>query len=298
MTLTTQQAPQWLHSTTGSTFEIGRGLGQGGMGYVYLAQRRDLAAKRNELVALKMLRPSAPEQARRLFYREGALLPRLQHPNIVRLIERGRGALGTGGAVDYLTLEYVAGQTIEDVLRRSQRPLPLDALLGMLAQLTSALDYLHQRGVVHCDLKPSNIMVEHAAPRVVLLDFGIARAPDFVGQLAAVGTPEYMAPEQADAQAACDGRADIYALGILLYECLTAKRLFPSRSTADIRTGKAVTVDREALAATVAPALAVVIAQCLSRLPEDRYATASQVFEGLCSAAQALLPPAPGGGER
>ena len=289
------QRTQTLYSTTGSTLEVGRSLGAGGMGHVYLAQRRDDTAHVGKLVALKILRPDAPEQARRLFYREGALLPRLHHPGIVGAIERGRGALSGAGTVDYLTLEYIAGQTIEDLLRRTHLALSPNIVLGMLAQLTVALDYLHQRGIVHCDLKPGNIMLEHAAPRVVLLDFGIARAPDFDGQLAAVGTPQYMAPEQADAQATCDGRTDIYALGVLIYECMTARRMFPQRTTADIRQGKLLTLDSTTLALAVAPPLAQVIARCLAPDPAERYPTAAALLDDLRQAVQSLMSgPYPG----
>lgn len=231
-----------LHSTTGSTFELGRPIGGGGMGHVYLAQQHRDNEQPGQLVALKLLRLNAPEQARRLFYHEGTLLPRLQNPHIVRHVESGRGVVAGIGAVDYLALGYVAGSTTEELLKKRQSPLPPATVLGIVAQITAALAYLHQRGVVHCDLKPSNIMLEHAMPRAVLIDFGIARAPDFLGQPVAVGTPQYMAPEQADAHAECDGRADIYALGVVMYELLTGQRLFARRTTADIRRGHLVSV--------------------------------------------------------
>lgn len=272
--------PALLHSTTGSTFELGRALGGGGMGHVYLAQQHR-ESESGQLVALKLLRLNAPEPARRLFYHEGTLLPRLQNPHIVRHVESGRGAVAGIGAVDYLALGYIAGSTTEDMLKQRQSPLPPAIVLGIVAQLTTALAYLHQRGVVHCDLKPGNIMLEHATPRAVLIDFGIARAPDFLGQPVAVGTPQYMAPEQADPRSECDGRADIYALGVVIYELLTGWRLFPRRTTTDIRRGHLVSITHAELAGKVALPLAQVIARCLQHNPQERYGTVGELLEDM-----------------
>lgn len=296
---TTQQMlgskPQMLYSTTGSTFEIGRTLGDGGMGSVYLAFQQTSHARRHErrLVAIKLLRPDAPNQARRLFYHEGVLLPRLRHHNIVRYVEHGRGAIPGVGTLDYLAISYIAGKTIEDLLRSRCGPLPLATVVGIIAQLTSALEYLHQRGIVHCDLKPSNIMLEQGAPHAILIDFGIARAPDFVGQPIAVGTPQYMAPEQTDALNECDGRADIYALGILIYELLTGRRLFVNRTTTDLRQGRMLMPDVNDLTAALHTRLVHVVTCCLQPNPEARYPTATDLFDDLLSAAQHIFEEPP-----
>lgn len=283
-----------LYGATGSAFEIGRALGNGGMGCVYLARRwrEDGNARSGEMVALKILRPNAPAQARRLFYHEGALLPRLQHPNIVRCVEYGRGGISGSGNVDYLALEYIAGESVEDLMHRRRDPLPLPTALGIVAQIVDALTYLHQRGVVHCDIKPGNILLEHGAPRAVLIDFGIARAPGFVGQPVAVGTTQYMAPEQADPRAACDGRADLYALGVVIFELLTRQRLFPRRTTTDLRHERLVTLDVDELASVLDPAIARVLARCLRLSPEERYPTAGALLDDLrmavCSGTHAV----------
>ena len=272
-----------LYGATGSAFEIGRALGNGGMGCVYLARRwrEDGDARSGEMVALKILRPNAPAQARRLFYHEGVLLPRLHHPNIVRCVEYGRGGIPGSGAVDYLALEYIAGESAEDLMHRRHDPLPLPTVLGIVAQIVGALTYLHQRGVVHCDIKPGNILLEHGAPRAVLIDFGIARAPGFVGQPIAVGTTQYMAPEQADPRASCDGRADLYALGVVIFELLTRRRLFPHRTTTDLRQERLVTLDVAELASMLDPAIARVLARCLRVSPEERYPTAEALLDDL-----------------
>lgn len=287
-----------LYGATGSTFEIGRVLGKGGMGCVYLATKRSHATRASDvrLVALKLLYPDAPMQARRLFYHEGALLPRIQHPHIVQHVERGRGAIAGMGTIDYLATSYVAGETIEELLKRHQAPLAPATMLGIVAQMTDALAYLHQRGIVHGDIKLSNIMLEHASPRALLIDFGIARAPGFVGQPVAVGTPQYMAPEQLRART-CDGRADIYALGVVIYELLTGKRLFPHRTTTDIRQGRYTTPAWSDLTAKLPERIAGVIMRCLQTEPHHRYATVTMLYDDLRSSVQQLIDAAPQEGE-
>jgi|SRR5579859_3964685 len=274
---------QILYGVTGTTFELGRVLGAGGMGQVYLAQQRinDQGQCSEQLVALKILQPGAPQQARRLFYHEGTLLPRLQHDNIVRCIERGRGAVPGLGSVDYLALAFIGGESAGTLLQHYQSPLPPETVLGIVAQIAAALNYIHQRGIVHCDLKPSNIMLERSMPRAVLIDFGIARAPDFVGQPVAVGTPQYMAPEQADVQAPCDGRADLYALGVVTYELLTGRRLFPYRTTTDVQRGKLIAPHIRDLAGAVDMSVARVLARCLQRTPDERYRTVDAMLNDL-----------------
>lgn len=130
-----------LYGTTGSTYELGRSLGNGGMGSVYLAQQRDGSQRGGQLVAIKLLRPDAHEQARCLFYHEGTLLPRLRHQSIVRFVENGRGAqLGTE-PLDYLALGFVAGSTVEELVRKQERPLAPQVVLGIVAQVAQALVY-------------------------------------------------------------------------------------------------------------------------------------------------------------
>jgi serine/threonine-protein kinase len=280
-------APAVLRSSLGTSYEINRVLGNGGIGQVYLAQQR---FGEQLLLALKILRPDAPRAARRLFYHEGELLPRLQHPHIVQLFERGRGALSYVGPVDYLALNYMAGESLEDLVVAAGRPLAPSVMLGIVGQLTDALDYLHQRGVVHCDIKPANVMIARGSPTAVLIDFGIARAPDYIGPPLAVGTPQYMAPEQCDVAAPCDGRTDLYALGVLIFELLVGRRLFPQRSTNTIQQGLDITPDSFSLAADLGPSIAQVILRCLQRDPSDRFPSASALMAELCAAVDLPAP--------
>jgi serine/threonine protein kinase len=261
------------------------------MGKVYLARQRYSRSQvaDGQYVALKLLRPEAPAHARRLFYHEGAVLPRLQHAHIVQYIERGRGIMPEVGQFDYLAVSYIAGETIEDLLCRRNGPLPAAIVLGIVAQVAEALRYLHRRGIAHCDLKLSNVMLERAAPHAVLIDFSTARAPDFVGQPIAVGTLQYMAPEQLDPRNHCDGRTDLYALGIMIYEMLTGRRLFPRRTTDDLKQGQKVTPSATDLAALPGNAVADVVMRCLLPDPSDRYAAADVLFNDLRSALGPML---------
>lgn len=288
-----------FYSASGSAFDLMRPLGNGGMGHVYLSMRRSSRdAASGQLVALKLLRPDAPAHARRLFYHECTLVQRLQHPNIVQQLERGRGKMQDGQLFDFLALQFIAGETSEQLLRRLRSAIPADTALGIIAQITDALGYLHQRGIVHCDVKPGNIMLEHAASRAVLIDFGIARAPDFVGQPVAVGTPQYMAPEQIDPRNPCDGRVDLYALGVVMYELLTGRQLFQGRTTTDISQGRMIRPPLSDLSALLGAPIARVIDRCLRADPAERYPHAQQLLAELRQAIYQTRRAAQGGAER
>ncbi|MCC6406471.1 MAG: tetratricopeptide repeat protein [Planctomycetes bacterium] len=210
-------------------------LGAGGMGVVYRARRADGLFEQE--VAIKLIRAErATEWMLRRFEFERRTLAALQHPSIARLYDGGT----TDEGCPYLVMELVRGETI-DRYAESQR-LPLAARLRLFAQVCRAVHYAHQNLVVHCDLKPANILIdERGQPR--LLDFGIARlleeepdeaTPDAPRTLARVLTPEYASPEQL-AGGAVTTALDVYSLGVVLYELLTGRRPFQSdsRSPAD-----------------------------------------------------------------
>jgi serine/threonine protein kinase len=191
-------------------------LGSGGMGAVYRATHRRLGQPR----ALKVLPPSlALDQglvAR--FDREANLAAGLQHPNIVQIHD-----IGAADGFHYIAMQLVEGVSLRQRLG-ADGPLPLAAALPLLRQLAEALEYAHARGVVHCDLKPANILVGPSG-RVTLVDFGIARAVGGPGPTAgsmAAGTPEYMAPESVGGQKKGPS-VDQYALGVVAYEMLTGQ---------------------------------------------------------------------------
>ena len=198
-------------------FRLDYELGAGGMATVYLAY--DLRHGRR--VAVKVFRP---ELARSLgserFHREIQLAAQLHHPHIIALIDSGEA----DGLLYYL-MPYVDGETLRAKLRR-EGPLPIDTALHITREVADALGYAHRHGVIHRDIKPENILL--ADGHAFVADFGIARALDSAAEQLtqtgfALGTPAYMAPEQAVGDKGVDGRADLYALGCVLYEMLTGE---------------------------------------------------------------------------
>ena len=197
-------------------FEILECLGRGGMGVVYKARQKSL----NRLVALKLLAPERGHDARfaERFAGEAELLAKLNHPHIVTIHDFGE----TGGLF-YLVMEFVDGVNLRDLLRDLQRDGKLDAkqALAIVPPICEALQYAHNKGIVHRDIKPENLLLDRDG-RIKIADFGIATLMGAEGECA--GTPSYMAPEQCGNPAGVDHRADIYALGVVLYEMLTGER--------------------------------------------------------------------------
>jgi tRNA A-37 threonylcarbamoyl transferase component Bud32 len=200
--------------------EITELLGHGGMGAVYKARQRGL----NRFVALKILPPQisrVPGFAER-FAREAQALARLSHPNIVTVID-----LGQSGSLYYFLMEFVDGLNLRQMLQ--SRPLaPRDAV-GLMPQICDALEYAHGEGVIHRDLKPENILLDGKG-RVKIADFGLSKlvgpaAPEvpLTQSSQVMGTLHYIAPEQFEKGQPVDHRADIYALGVVLYEMLTGE---------------------------------------------------------------------------
>jgi eukaryotic-like serine/threonine-protein kinase len=214
---------QHLAETLNDRYPIERELGRGGMATVYLAH--DL--RHDRPVALKVLHPElaatlGPER----FQREIKLAARLQHPHILPVHDSGEAA----GQLWY-TMPYVDGESLRERLRR-ERQLPIEETLQITREVAEALGYAHSQGVVHRDIKPENILLSRG--HALVADFGVARAIQSADaeQLTqtgvAVGTPAYMAPEQAMGDSAVDGRSDLYSLGCVIYECSRAKRPTPA----------------------------------------------------------------------
>ena len=193
-------------------FEILECLGRGGMGVVYKARQKSL----NRVVAIKILAPERESESRfsRRFAREAELLAKLNHPHIVIIHDFGQ----TDGLF-YLVMEFVDGVNLRDLLRDGKLE-PAQAL-AIIPPVCEALQYAHDKGIVHRDIKPENLLLDREG-RIKIADFGIAALMGADGE--AAGTPPYMAPEQAGTMAEVDHRADIYALGVVLYEMLTGER--------------------------------------------------------------------------
>jgi serine/threonine-protein kinase len=246
-------------------------LGQGGMGIVYLAE--DLRLKRR--VALKLLSPKLAddETFRRRLLQESELAASLDHPNIVPIYEAGE----TDGQI-FISMRYVDGSDLKRLLREG--PLTAERALDIVSQIASALDAAHTRGLVHRDVKPSNVLIAPGAGRegadhVYLADFGLMkRRAEHVGrgQEQLLGTIEYVAPEQIRGDEV-DGRADVYSLGCVLYECLAGWPPFADRSDA-----ATLFAHLHEVAPTL-PELEDVLSKALAKSPDHRYATCRDLVD-------------------
>jgi uncharacterized protein YbaR (Trm112 family) len=224
-------------SSTVSTlddFEILRKLGAGGMGVVYLARQRS----NDRQIALKVLSRALASQTDyvKRFYREAAVLSRLHHPNIVEF-----AGVGEDKGLHYFAMEFIDGFSLAALLeRRGGRLAVCDALYIALAA-ARALAYAHERNVIHRDVKPANIMVSRLG-HIKLTDLGLARPLDedlaLTNNGASIGTPHYMAPEQAHNAELADARSDVYGLGGVLYHMLTGEVPFSGESVVSVMLAK------------------------------------------------------------
>jgi serine/threonine-protein kinase len=207
--------------TLGPYRVLGR-LGQGGMGIVLRGHDDTL----DRPVAIKVLRPDlADPAAGARFLREAQAAGRFQHDHIVRV----HAVVSEPGQLPYLVMEYLAGETLADRLRARQRLASAEAA-ALVEQVARALAAAHAAGLVHRDVKPSNILIEAATGRAKVLDFGLARLAEGAGSLTQegglAGTPRYMSPEQVQRPGVVDARTDVYGLGVTLYEALTGEAPF------------------------------------------------------------------------
>ncbi len=259
-------------------YRIERELGRGGMATVYLA--RDLRHRRN--VALKVLHPelSAVLGSER-FLKEIELTANLQHPHVLPLFDSGEveGLL-------YYVMPFVDGETLRRRLEREQQ-LPVAEAVRITSEVADALQYAHKHGVVHRDIKPENILLHDGRPLVA--DFGIALAVQQAGGNRmtqtglSLGTPHYMAPEQATGERTVDHRADIYALGAVTYEMLAGEPPFTGPSAQAI-IAKMLTEDPPGLSAhrrSIPDQVEAAVLTALEKLPADRFASAADFAAAL-----------------
>jgi hypothetical protein len=269
-------------------FEILGIAGRGGMGTVFRA--RDRLAKCD--VALKVLSAAAMHSVAR-FEREAAILAGLRHPNIVEYVTHG----ATPDGIHYLVMAWVPGESLH--ARQLRAPLDARATVAMATQVAHGLAALHARGVVHRDLKPSNLMIAGAGDTATLVDFGVARRIDIATLTrtgAMIGTVGYMAPEQVRGTRDVDARADLFALGCVLYECLTGRRAFSGSNALAVRAK--VLIHEPAPIRTFAPALPAaleaLVAALLARAPQDRPPDATTVAHALAALDVAAIGPPAG----
>jgi Tol biopolymer transport system component/tRNA A-37 threonylcarbamoyl transferase component Bud32 len=273
------EAAARLAAALAGRYAIERELGQGGMATVYLAED----VRHHRRVAVKVLRAEiAATLGANRFFREIEVAARLQHPNILPLLDSGEA-----GDLLYYVMPYVEGESLRDRLAR-QGELPVHDAVRILIEVTDALAHAHANGVVHRDIKPDNIML--SGRHALVTDFGVAKAvSEATGRQTittagvALGTPTYMAPEQAVADPHLDHRVDIYAVGVLGYELLTGRAPFSVTTPQEMlvahvtREPEPIDRHREGLS----PALTQVLMKCLAKRPADRWQTADELLAQL-----------------
>src|SRR5437588_527040 len=297
-----------LVQALGSAYTVEGEIGRGGMGVVYNA--RDERLKRR--VAVKVLPPELAfrEEIRLRFLREAETAARLSHPHIVPIHSVGEGPDG----LVYFVMAYVDGESLGAKLKRRGR-LPPDEARRIMLETADALGAAHALGIIHRDVKPDNILLEGSRGRVVVTDFGIAKALSSTTGSAtltatgvAIGTPHYMSPEQAAGDREIDGRSDIYSLGVVAFQTLAGELPFQAPTVPGILV-KQIT-ERAPLVTDKRPDVPEDLAACVMRSlekdPEDRWPTADALRRALearsatmyqprrPSLSRAGRPPAPG----
>lgn len=269
--------PGLLTGRTLGNYQVLGVLGRGGMGEVYQGQNGQ------KTVAIKILPSDLAEQEnfRKRFAREAQTLAAFDHPNIVKVFDSGEN-----DGIVYMAMEYVQGQELADFIRE-RGTISLDEAWPFVQDFAAALDYAHNHGLVHRDIKPSNIMLRQVdgRSRAVLMDFGIAKIQDAQTALTgtgAVGTIDYMAPEQILVAKEVDHRADIYALGVVLYEMLTGERPFKGGAGQVLFAHlQQPPPDPRDVKDDIPSMAAHAVLKALSKNPDDRYQSAGELAQAL-----------------
>ena len=273
-------AGSWDGEMVAGRYRIVRWLGAGGMGRVYEALDTEL----DERIALKVLRGGLSDEALERFRREVKLTRRIQHRNVARMFD-----IGEHQRDKFLTMELIDGAALTGELGG---PMPWPRLEGIALQLCAGLAAAHDAGVIHRDLKPDNVLIERGTDRVVITDFGIARGGDEVGvtQIGAlIGTPRYMAPEQLAGEEV-DHRADLFALGVMLFELATGTRPWSGDTAVAIAVAQA-TQPARLIGVRLPPGFVELLGRCLQIDRAERPASAAAIGEAIaaCGGPAALI---------
>ncbi len=275
----TASQPDALPLTQIGRYELIEEIGQGGMGQVFRA--RDPLIERD--VAIKTIPLHLDAEARRefevRFLREAQSAGRLSHPNIVTIYD-----VGETDELIYIAMEYLPGKNLREILDACNG-LPLDLMIDTALQMAEGLAYAHEHGVVHRDVKPSNVIVSADRGTIKLTDFSIAylaAASDKTRAGMMLGSPRYMSPEQVRGEAV-DGRSDIFSLGAVCHEMLTGRPVFDAEALPALlfRIVNSPVPAPGELRAGIPPELDRIILKCLAKHPQDRYATAGDLAADL-----------------
>jgi len=257
-------------------------IGRGGMAEVYKSTHPTL----HKPVAIKILPDHLAAEAdfRKRFTREAQIVSKLEHPNIVRMFDSGEN-----NGKHYIVMEYLTGKDLSEFIRANGK-LTLSQALPLIQQIASALDYAHMQGLVHRDIKPSNVLLDMTSTnniRAILTDFGIAKiiqsntAMTKTGGM--LGTFDYMAPEQIQESANVDGRADIYALGIMVFQILTGDVPFKHNNPGALLIAHLTQPPPDSckLLPDLPERVCTAIQRAMAKKPEERFGTASEFAAAL-----------------
>ncbi|HEY7125407.1 MAG TPA: serine/threonine-protein kinase [Ktedonobacterales bacterium] len=274
-----------LEGRTLGRYRLLKGIGQGGMAQVYLAQDERL----DRQVAIKILPMALAKEGNFLarFEREARSAAKLQHPNILPVHDYGQQ-----DGITYLIMPFISGGTLAQRISQARGPLPLNKVVLWTGEMASALQFAHSQGIIHRDVKPGNMLIADGE-HIVLSDFGIAKVVDDAANLtmvgSTVGSPDYMSPEQANGDP--DYRSDIYSLGVVVFQMLTGRVPFTAGTPVQVMLMhvQAKPPLPRSFNPSLPPQVDAVIQKALAKRPAERYQAANELAEALRDALQGVI---------
>jgi serine/threonine-protein kinase len=268
-----------------SGYEILSKIGEGGLGTVYKARQISI----DRIVALKVFHKKwvGDEEFKERFLLEGRLAGKLCHPNLITVYDVGKEDWKY-----YFSMEFIEGESVEDILNRSGQMAPARAISAVI-HVAKAINYLKEHDIVHCDIKPGNILISREGA-VKLGDFGFVRIGmelKLADENSVLGTPEYLSPEQAMGQKTIDFRSDIYSLGVTLFHMVTGKPPYEGDSSVIMRKHvKGEMPDPRAINPNLGREICALLKKMTAREPQDRYQTVEELIKDLSAARLAEDP--------